>query len=379
MLPSGIKLMKERNQRLSKIDKKIEKLESFRILLLELMILVFMGFFFVFHVVCSFLLAVLLSWGGSGFGTLFSQFFYSWNFARMSVGIPFLILIIIFCYKLILVSNDESDVCRLIEMEIQKARQKLAMAGIDVTPYLEKLIWQSSPADPLYQVVNRLATKAGLPVPLLFICSLPVPNAYTITDTKHRSAIVLFEPLLKNMSISDIESVIGHELGHIISKDVQRGYIFGCALYALQAPLLAGAMMCSVKTREMLIYRKAEGPFIVRIIYAVFLYLFGILLQIIGFLPWSWAKGLEWWYDYYAEYLADARSVKITDNPIGMAEALIVLHHICDGSDRESFNPISIMDVHPPSTSRVRQFWPDFNGNFESAYCAIVRRRGWTY
>lgn len=74
------------------------------------------------------------------------------------------------------------------------------------------------PAD-LYAMVDRLRTRAGLPMPRVYICPHDAPNAFATGRNPRHAAVAVTQGLLRLMDPHEIEGVIGHELAHVKNRD----------------------------------------------------------------------------------------------------------------------------------------------------------------
>lgn len=75
------------------------------------------------------------------------------------------------------------------------------------------------PESPLTQRVHRIAAALNLPPPK--VATMPnTVNAYAIGSSIKDSAVVLGLPLVHGLSSDELDAVIGHELGHIVSGDM---------------------------------------------------------------------------------------------------------------------------------------------------------------
>ena len=72
----------------------------------------------------------------------------------------------------------------------------------------------------LFDMVERLAARAGLPMPRLYICPQPAPNAFATGRSPEHSAVAVTRGLLEYLTPQQIEGVIAHELGHIRHRDM---------------------------------------------------------------------------------------------------------------------------------------------------------------
>jgi heat shock protein HtpX len=79
----------------------------------------------------------------------------------------------------------------------------------------------SRPEDPvLWDTVENLAERAGLPMPRVYISPAPAPNAFATGRGPHHSAVCITEGLRQILSDDELEGVIAHELSHIKHRDI---------------------------------------------------------------------------------------------------------------------------------------------------------------
>jgi heat shock protein HtpX len=72
----------------------------------------------------------------------------------------------------------------------------------------------------LYQVMERLAAKAGLPMPKLYVIPEPAPNAFATGRNPQHASVAVTEGLLELMNDEELEGVIAHELSHVRNYDI---------------------------------------------------------------------------------------------------------------------------------------------------------------
>ena len=74
----------------------------------------------------------------------------------------------------------------------------------------------------LYRIVENLAITNGLPMPDVYIMNEPAPNAFaTGRDPKH-SSVCATTGLLDLLNDTELEGVMAHELGLVVSRHHQR-------------------------------------------------------------------------------------------------------------------------------------------------------------
>jgi heat shock protein HtpX len=72
----------------------------------------------------------------------------------------------------------------------------------------------------LYAVMERLAAKASLPVPKLYVIPEPAPNAFATGRNPQHASVAVTEGLLELMNDDELEGVIAHELSHVRNYDI---------------------------------------------------------------------------------------------------------------------------------------------------------------
>lgn len=77
----------------------------------------------------------------------------------------------------------------------------------------------SRSAPDFHAMVVRLAQRAGLPVPKVYIVDDPSPNAFATGRNPQNAAVAATTGLLERLTPEEVEAVMAHELGHIRNRD----------------------------------------------------------------------------------------------------------------------------------------------------------------
>src|SRR5271155_2567867 len=72
----------------------------------------------------------------------------------------------------------------------------------------------------LYAVMERLAAKANLPVPKLYMIPQAAPNAFATGRNPSHASVAVTQGLMQLMNDDELEGVIAHELSHVRNYDI---------------------------------------------------------------------------------------------------------------------------------------------------------------
>jgi heat shock protein HtpX len=94
--------------------------------------------------------------------------------------------------------------------------------------FSDKIALKTSGAQPvtreqlprLYEVMERLAAKANLPVPQLYVIPEEAPNAFATGRNPQHASVAVTQGLLRLMNDEELEGVIAHELSHVRNYDI---------------------------------------------------------------------------------------------------------------------------------------------------------------
>src|SRR5437773_5373839 len=94
--------------------------------------------------------------------------------------------------------------------------------------FSDKVALYSSGAQPvsreqlprLYDVMERLAAKANIPVPKLYVVPEAAPNAFATGRNPRHASVAVTQGLLELMNDDELEGIIAHELSHVRNYDI---------------------------------------------------------------------------------------------------------------------------------------------------------------
>jgi heat shock protein HtpX len=115
--------------------------------------------------------------------------------------------------------------------------------------YSDRLVLRLTGAQPLsraeapdlYALTERLATRAGVPVPRLYVVPDPQPNAFATGRNPEHGVVAVTQGLLDLLSREEVEGVVAHEIAHIANRD---------PLTMTVAASLAGAVMTLINLAQ---------------------------------------------------------------------------------------------------------------------------------
>jgi heat shock protein HtpX len=85
----------------------------------------------------------------------------------------------------------------------------------------------------LYAIVHRLATRAGVPMPRVYLIPSETPNAFATGRNPEHAVVAVTEGIMRILDEEELEGVLAHELSHVKNRDV---------LISTIAATLAGAI-----------------------------------------------------------------------------------------------------------------------------------------
>ncbi|MEW5728329.1 MAG: zinc metalloprotease HtpX [Pseudomonadota bacterium] len=161
----------------------------------------------------------------------------------------------------------------------------------------------------LVAIVERLAARAGMPMPKVFIIDTPQPNAFATGRSPEHASVAATTGLLDTLSPEEVEGVMAHELAHVANRDTLIMTI--TATIAGAIGMLANMLMFSSMFGGNRDEEEGGGSPLGAI--------GGILVMILA--PMA-AALVQMAISRTREYAADAEGARICGNPLWLASAL---------------------------------------------------------
>jgi heat shock protein HtpX len=155
----------------------------------------------------------------------------------------------------------------------------------------------------IYQITQKLAYKANLPMPRVYIIPDDMPNAFATGRNHQHAAIAVTQGLMDLLNEKEIEGVIAHELSHVRHYDILIGTI--AAVFAGAIAMIANMMQFSAMFGGN--DRQNSNPFVM-IVLAIILPLAAAVIQMTV--------------SRSREYLADEGAARLVGDASGLQSAL---------------------------------------------------------
>ena len=233
--------------------------------------------------------------------------------------------------------------------------------------FSDKLVIKMTRAQPvseaeapdLHAMVARLAQRAGIPKPALYVVPDPQPNAFATGRSPARGVVAVNQGLLDVLDAREVEGVIAHEIGHIRHRDT--------LTMAVVASLAGAVMMLANMAQWAAMFGGLrgddddDGGGIVGLLVAIIVAPLAAMLIQTGI---SRAR----------EFEADAAAADYTGSPDGLASALLKLERGASLIPSETARPATahlnivnplragsrarfagLFSTHPPVEARIER------------------------
>lgn len=210
-------------------------------------------------------------------------------------------------------------------------------------------------APQLFQLVRKLAQKAGLPMPKVYVIDNPNPNAFATGRNPQNAAVAVTTGILRILNDDELEGVLAHELAHIKHRDILLATIVATFVGTITfiARMAGWTMMFAGGSRD----RENSGNIVASLVLMIVAPIAAVLLQ----LAISRAR----------EFMADEGGARISDKPLSLASALRKLEQAAQMVPMQNANPSTahlfivnplrgggitkLFSTHPPIEERIKK------------------------
>jgi len=210
-------------------------------------------------------------------------------------------------------------------------------------------------APQLYEILERLTARTGMPMPKVYVLPEDAPNAFATGRDPQHAAVAVTHGIVRLLNAEELEGVLAHELSHVKNRDILIG--------SIAATLAAAVMFIAHMARFAAIFgggqrddRGGTNPI--------------ALLATIILAPIA-ATLVQLAVSRSREFQADASGAEMTHNPYGLANALQKLEDASRRIPMQTAGPASshlfivkpftgeaftrLFSTHPPIRERIRR------------------------
>ena len=171
----------------------------------------------------------------------------------------------------------------------------------------------------IFQMVEGLAVRAGIPMPRICIAQIPLPNAFAFGRSLKDGRVCLTEGILNLLNEDELKAVLGHELTHLKNRDV------------LTITLLSVIPMIMYRIAWQFLFfgrrRDERGGN-------------AVIIGMIAFLFYFLTNLLVMYASRIREYFADRGSVELGNRPASLASSLYKLAYGAARTNKDSLKEV---------------------------------------
>lgn len=203
----------------------------------------------------------------------------------------------------------------------------------------------------LYGIVKRLADRAKLPMPKVYVIDSPVPNAFATGRNPEHAAVAVNTALADMLDEDELAGVLAHELSHVKHRDILISTVAASMAGAISTIAQWGMFFGGGRDEN----GESRNPFAT------------ILVMILAPLA---AALIQMAVSRSREYMADKSGGELCGDPNALADALLKIEafarrRVMPGATEATahmfiINPFSgvnmkqLFSTHPPTEERVR-------------------------
>lgn len=207
----------------------------------------------------------------------------------------------------------------------------------------------------LYNLLENLCISRGITMPKLEIIETHARNAFASGISESTYSITVTRGLMNALTKEELEAVLGHELTHILNRDVRLLII--TIIFTGLFGFLAQIVWSNLRYSLFFTSRRKDrnsGGFIIGMMLVAFILWLGYMASLLMRFALSRKR----------EYMADAGSIELTKNPEAMMRALMRIagrERLPGGADdiammciENSKSFLGIFATHPSIENRLR-------------------------